>query len=166
MQPLEVKEVSDQPRCTSGLNWLVDEEVISLEWRKPENTSVKADHISFPWGWMSGTWANLSLIWQRSTMVMGRQRWEGVSVLCLMPHTKPLKALLLFGNAEGGVPANISQVCVAGVGGNGCDCRNANGYSGVNSLTWQNPPERGYDENTWEMACNWLIMTSSAEVWD
>ena len=36
----------------------------------------------------------------------------------------------------------------------------------VNSLTWQNPPEGGYDEKNWNMACNWLIMTSSAEVWD
>ena len=40
-------------------------------------------------------------------------------MLCLMKHMKPLKALLLFGNAEGGVPVNISHVCVAGVGGNG-----------------------------------------------
>ena len=33
----------------------------------------------------------------------------------------------------------------------------------VNSLTWQNSPEGRYDEKSWEMACSWLMMTSSAE---
>ena len=36
----------------------------------------------------------------------------------------------------------------------------------VNLLTWQNNPEGGYDEKTWEMVYNWLMMTSSAEVWE
>ena len=30
----------------------------------------------------------------------------------------------------------------------------------VNLLTWQNAPEGGYDEKSWEMACNWLMVTS------
>ena len=33
----------------------------------------------------------------------------------------------------------------------------------VNSLTWQNAPEGGYDEKSWEMARNWLMMTSSSD---
>ena len=33
----------------------------------------------------------------------------------------------------------------------------------VNLLTWQKAPERGYDEKSWEMACNWLMMTSSGD---
>ena len=33
----------------------------------------------------------------------------------------------------------------------------------VSLLTWQNDPEGGYDEKSWEMACNWLMMTSFAE---
>ena len=36
----------------------------------------------------------------------------------------------------------------------------------VNSLTWQTSPEGGYDEKSWEMACNWLRMTSSGhDIW-
>ena len=30
-------------------------------------------------------------------------------------------------------------------------------------LTWQNAPEGGYDEKSWEMAYNWLMMTSSGD---
>ena len=33
----------------------------------------------------------------------------------------------------------------------------------VNLLTWQKAPEGGYDEKSWEMACNWLMMTSSGD---
>ena len=33
----------------------------------------------------------------------------------------------------------------------------------VNLLTWQNAPEGGYDEKSWEMAYNWLMMTSSGD---
>ena len=33
----------------------------------------------------------------------------------------------------------------------------------VNLLTWQKPLEGGYDEKSWEMAYNWLIMTSSGD---
>ena len=33
----------------------------------------------------------------------------------------------------------------------------------VNLLTWQNAPEEGYDEKSWEMAYNWLMMTSSGD---
>ena len=33
----------------------------------------------------------------------------------------------------------------------------------VNLLIWQNAPDGGYDEKSWEMAYNWLMMTSSAE---
>ena len=36
----------------------------------------------------------------------------------------------------------------------------------VNSLTWQNSPEGGYDEKSWEMACNRLMVTSSGDnIW-
>ena len=33
----------------------------------------------------------------------------------------------------------------------------------VNLLTWQNALEGGYDEKSWEMAYNWLMMTSSGD---
>ena len=33
----------------------------------------------------------------------------------------------------------------------------------VNLLTWQKAPEGGFDEKSWEMACNWLMMTSSGD---
>ena len=33
----------------------------------------------------------------------------------------------------------------------------------VNLLTWQNAPEGRYDEKSWEMAYNWLMMTSSGD---
>ena len=33
----------------------------------------------------------------------------------------------------------------------------------VNLLTWQNAPEWEYDEKSWEMAYNWLMMTSSGD---
>ena len=35
----------------------------------------------------------------------------------------------------------------------------------VKLLTWQNAPREGYDEKSWDMAYNWLMMTASAEVW-
>ena len=34
-----------------------------------------------------------------------------------------------------------------------------------NSLTRQNSPEGRYEEKRWKMACNWLMMRSSPEVW-
>ena len=39
-------------------------------------------------------------------------------------------------------------------------------FSIVNSQTWQNSPEGGYDEKSWEMACNMLMVTSSGDdIW-
>ena len=33
----------------------------------------------------------------------------------------------------------------------------------VNLLTWQKAPKGRFDEKSWEMACNWLMMTSSGD---
>ena len=41
--PLEVKLMSARARCTSGLKWVKDGEVNSLECRKPKKAKVKAD---------------------------------------------------------------------------------------------------------------------------
>jgi len=85
MHPSEMKDTLLQHRCTDGLNWVVEGDVISLVLRKPSKANVKGDQsINVSEGRMSAAPANSAFTCRRRAMVTGRRRRDDTPALHLM----------------------------------------------------------------------------------